>query len=119
MTVQLADFRNSQSRVYDGGCCDNVNWCINECDNYFRLCFAKTSSADKCSLWSGWTTVLGDDSFSFPKAGGSLGNGIMNPLTFSFTRWEVFTLLSTDIKMTFLMELVRRICLNIKTSYPS
>ena len=75
--------------MYDGSCCDDIGLCINDCDNFFQLCFAKTSSADKCALWKGLTTVLGDDSFSFPRAGRSLGNGIMNPLTYSFIHWQV------------------------------
>lgn len=90
LTVQLINYKNSASRDINGNCCDNVNWYINECDNYFRLCYA-TTFVDKCALWSGWTRVLGGDSFSFPGDGGSLGNGIVNPLTYSFTRWQVRT----------------------------
>lgn len=89
MTVLLLNYANSQSQLADGSCCDNLNWCIDDCDNFFQLCFSHTSSSDKCALWKGWTSVLGDDGFSFPSAGGSLGNGIMNPLSYSFTRWQV------------------------------
>ena len=87
VTVLLVDYGNSKSRLVDGSCCDNLGWCISSCDNFFRLCFASTSSSDKCALWKGWTAVLGGDSFSFSK--GSLGNGITNPVTYSFTRWQV------------------------------
>ncbi|XP_078367834.1 uncharacterized protein LOC144651738 isoform X1 [Oculina patagonica] len=88
MTVLLLNYGNSNSQLADGSCCDNMGWCINDCDNFFQLCFALTSSSDKCALWKGWTSVLGDDSFSFPSAGGSLGNGIRNPLSYSFTSWQ-------------------------------
>ena len=87
VTVLLVDYGNSKSQLADGSCCDNLNWCISSCDNFFQLCFASTSSSDKCALWKGWTSVLGGDSFSFSK--GSLGNGITNPVTYSFTRWQV------------------------------
>lgn len=87
VTVLLINYGNSKSQLADGSCCDNLNWCISSCDNFFRLCFALTSSSDKCALWKGWTAVLGGDSFSFSK--GSLGNGITNPVTYSFTHWQV------------------------------
>ncbi len=89
MTVLLLNYGNSKSQLADGSCCDNWRLCVNSCDNFFLLCLAHTSSSDKCALWKGWTSVLGDDSFSFPSAGGSLGNGIMNPLSYSFASWQV------------------------------
>ncbi|XP_048577079.1 uncharacterized protein LOC116601640 [Nematostella vectensis] len=85
LSIRLVSYRNPNSYLYDGSCCDNANWCIDSCDNYFILCLAPPDSSDKCTEYKRITQVWGSDSISF---GGSLGAGISNPFVFSFSRWK-------------------------------
>ena len=97
VSVQLIDYKNSASELYNGQCCDNLKLCIDDCDNYFNLCFTKPGSSSHCSLLDVKTAVLGDDSFRFT---GDLSNGIRNPLVYSFSKWEVS--LSSFLSLYFL-----------------
>eukprot|EP00794_Sanderia_malayensis_P018732 gene18732-20621_t len=84
LSFKLVSYRNRESKLHGGSCCDGGISCSNDCDNYFKICLTRRSG-NRCSL--GWkeTSVLGDDDFNF---GGSLGGGTPNPVVYSFPKWE-------------------------------
>ena len=82
------DYNNKKSTTKDGSCCDNTYLCINDCDNYFKICVTDDPQ-NKCNLGKIETNVLGDDKLRFPGIGGDLGGGNKNPLVFQFQKWKV------------------------------
>lgn len=104
MTILLLNYRNSGHQVFNGDCCDNLNFCSwNDCDNLFKFCATALGSTVSCSLSGGQLTtgILGDDDFSFPGQGGYLGGGLNNPITFSFQEWKVRTCFVTSFHLSF------------------
>ena len=99
LSIQLVDYNNPSSKDNAGSCCDccgAFGWCPNDCENFFKLIVAPYplsffSFLDHLS-WKHWETfILGDDSFSFPGYGHTVGaNNLKNPLTYHFNgRWPV------------------------------
>lgn len=90
ISIKLVDYKNPGSTVFNGECCDTPTWCTyNSCENYFKFCVTSLGSLDPCNLGSSTTRVLGDDDFTFPAAGQSLGSNLVNPLTYNFSYWQV------------------------------
>ena len=97
LSIQLLDFNNPSGKDYDGGCCDccgAFGWCPNDCENFFRFFVAPypLSLFSIFYAWKHWETyILGDDSFSFPGYGQTVGaNNLRNPLTYHFDgQWPV------------------------------
>ena len=95
LSIQLVDYNNPSSQDYKGYCCDAYFVsCTNECENYFKLFVAPypiTYHLNYLSAWKHWQThVLGDDRFSFPGSGQTIGDGLTNPLTYHFDgSWPV------------------------------
>ena len=86
LSIKFVKFKNPGSRSQNGECCDNVLSCISSCEIFIRLCLTVQSRSSSCSLIDFETPVLGDDFFDFTN---SLGNGISNPVLYSFDHWTV------------------------------
>lgn len=87
LTILLVNFKNPDHKLFNGGCCDNANWCLSQCDNYFRFCASAIGSIEQCSMGGALTTkVMGGDSFTFAK---DLGGVLKNPITYTFNKWKV------------------------------
>lgn len=96
LSIQLLDYNNPRSKDYNGDCCDCCSFfgsCPNDCENFFKLTVTKYPYTVFTALspWVRWETyIMGDDSFSFPGFGDTVGNGLTNPLTYHFNqRWPV------------------------------
>ena len=90
LSLRLVNYKNPGHTLFNGECCDTLTWCsTNACENYFKFCVTSLGSLHPCNLGSSETRVLGDDDFTFPKVGGSLGTNLLNPLTFNFSHWQV------------------------------
>lgn len=88
--MQLVQYRNPGRKVYNGECCDNIGWCIDSCDTYFKFCLTPQGSTLKCVMGITETSVLGHDSFRLA-VGERLGGGLKNPLSYNFAEWTVRT----------------------------
>ena len=91
LSIQLLDYKNPKSRDHAGDCCDccgAFGWCPNDCENFFKVYVAPypLSFVSFLSAWKHWETyILGDDSFTFPGSGQTIGaGGLTNPLTYHF-----------------------------------
>lgn len=96
LSIQLLDYNNPRSKDYNGDCCDCCSFfgsCPNDCENFFKLTVTKYPYTVFTALspWVRWETyIMGDDSFSFPGFGDTVGNGLTNPLIYHFNqRWPV------------------------------
>lgn len=96
LSIQLLDYNNPRSKDYNGDCCDCCSFfgsCPNDCENFFKLTVTKYPYTVFTALspWVRWETyIMGDDSFSFPGFGDTIGNGLTNPLIYHFNqRWPV------------------------------
>lgn len=96
LSIQLLDYNNPRSKDYNGDCCDCCSFfgsCPNDCENFFKLTVTKYPYTVFTALspWVRWETyIMGDDSFSFPGFGDTVGNGLTNPLIYHFNqRWLV------------------------------
>eukprot|EP00794_Sanderia_malayensis_P020236 gene20236-22215_t len=92
LKVQFRYYNNPSSKAYNGKCCEShlTFWCHNDCDNWLKFCVTKlpVKSWSQCDVYKR-TRVLGDDSFTFPSYGQSLGPGFTNPLEWKFTHaWQ-------------------------------
>ncbi|XP_032220268.2 mucin-5AC [Nematostella vectensis] len=93
LSITLIDYKNPGSLLYNGECCDTLNFCTwNQCDNLFKFCLTAVNSDLECSLGSGTTKTLGDDDFRFSGSGADLGGGLRNPLVYGFQGWKGATL---------------------------
>lgn len=89
LSIRLVNYKNPDSALFNGECCDTVGFCIDQCENFFKFCVTSLGSVKTCNLGSTETKVLGDDDFNFPGVGGSLGTNLLNPLTYNFSSWQV------------------------------
>lgn len=86
----MHSYSNPSHRHSGGGCCDNLFFCHNHCDNYFIFCLRPSRSSHQtvtCPLGVRHTgEVPGGDSLSF---GSRIGNQL-NPILFSNSgNWPV------------------------------
>lgn len=89
LEVEFQTYSNPSHGDYDGGCCEPsfFGLCVNDCDNYFELCYRNYSATSGCNVHKITKTIKSnDDSFGFPTGSGVFGNGISNPVQFSFSR---------------------------------
>ena len=96
MSIQLVDYNNPSSKDNAGSCCDccgAFGWCPNDCENFFKLFVVSypLSVSSFLRAWKHWETyILGDESFSFPGNGQTVGaNDLKNPLTYHFSLYLV------------------------------
>lgn len=90
LSLKLVSYKNPGNTLFNGECCDTPSWCsVSPCENYFQFCVTSLGSLQSCNLGSSKTRVLGDDDFTFPRVGESLGTNLLNPLTYNFSYWQV------------------------------
>ena len=86
VSVKFVTFTNPDHVRYNGACCDNLNFCVDHCDSYFKLCLTTLGSTTKCELGDLQTAELGKDDITF---GNSLNAGVSNPVIYTFSKWQV------------------------------
>ena len=89
LRVMAHSYSNPSHRHARGGCCDNLFYCHNHCDNYFVFCLRSASYSHAtwtCPLGERHTGEVGGDSLTFRSQIGSQ----QNPMLFSNSgNWPV------------------------------
>lgn len=93
--MQVVSMQNLNGELQSGACCDGArvaadrSCTADECDTFFRVCLkeyqSRVSSGGPCSYGSGFTPVIGGNTFSVkPLDGASDKSRIVLPFSFAW-----------------------------------